>query len=191
MGGTASGQQVQSFYYRVWIIHLRTYEVRVQATGAGTIVASIAEEMVAADNAGSGTNQASTSTDNSITYNGVWSPNEFVIRVRTNNPGASGGNQFRVPTTGGGYNYDVNWGDGTSSTGHTGDATRTYTTAGTYTIQITGTFPRIYFNGGGDDQKIQRVEQWGVIYGPPWKVLLRNDKHGCICNGRTESYTGD
>ncbi|MGB0522674.1 MAG: BspA family leucine-rich repeat surface protein [Flammeovirgaceae bacterium] len=61
------------------------------------------------------------------------------------------------------YDYDVNWGDGQSSLAQTGDATHTYTTAGTYTVTITGIFPRIYFAGTGDAAKIQSVTQWGGI----------------------------
>ena len=43
------------------------------------------------------------------------------------------------------YNYNVDWGDGMVNFGYTGAATHTYTTAGTYTVSITGDFPRIYF----------------------------------------------
>ncbi len=67
------------------------------------------------------------------------------------------------------YNYDVDWGDGSSSTGVTGDATHSYATAGTYTVKISGDFPRIYFNQGSATQsstnnsnKIISVEQWGT-----------------------------
>ena len=67
-----------------------------------------------------------------------------------------------IPTfTGETYNYNVDWGDGQSSMNQTGDATHTYATAGTYTVTITGTFPRIYFNGGGDAAKVQSIEAWG------------------------------
>ncbi len=67
-----------------------------------------------------------------------------------------------IPTTGNGYNYTVNWGDGMDDTmTYTGDATHTYATADTYTVMITGTFPRIYFNNLGDKTKIQTVKQWG------------------------------
>lgn len=51
-----------------------------------------------------------------------------------------------IPTTGNGYNYTVNWGDGAITNGENGDAIHTYATAGTYTVSITGNFPRIYFN---------------------------------------------
>ena len=66
-----------------------------------------------------------------------------------------------IPTTEGGYDYFVNWGDGETTADHTGDATHTYTTPGTYTVTIYGEFPRIYFNDAGDKLKILTVEQWG------------------------------
>ncbi len=61
------------------------------------------------------------------------------------------------------YNYDVDWGGGAAITRETGDATHTYATPGTHTISITGIFPRIYFNDGGDKEKIRTIEQWGDI----------------------------
>lgn len=66
-----------------------------------------------------------------------------------------------IPTTGGGYNYTVDWGDTTSDAAQTGDATHSYTVAGDYTVTISGTFPRVYFNNGGDKTKIRSVEEWG------------------------------
>ena len=57
------------------------------------------------------------------------------------------------------YNYDVDWGDGSTVTGQTGNATHTYATAGDYVVQISGTFPRIYFNNSGDREKILEVNQ--------------------------------
>ncbi|MBU2914553.1 BspA family leucine-rich repeat surface protein, partial [Reichenbachiella agariperforans] len=71
-----------------------------------------------------------------------------------------------IPTTtadGEVYSYTVDWGDGSSdATVYTGDATHEYTTAGTYTVSITGEFPRIYFNDTGDADKILTVESWGT-----------------------------
>ncbi|WP_271767119.1 BspA family leucine-rich repeat surface protein [Aquimarina algiphila] len=68
-----------------------------------------------------------------------------------------------IPTTGSGYDYSVDWGDGTIETGFTGNATHEYTTSGTYTVRIIGDFPRIYFNDSGDKDKILNVTQWGSI----------------------------
>ncbi|MCL6296731.1 BspA family leucine-rich repeat surface protein, partial [Jejuia spongiicola] len=72
-----------------------------------------------------------------------------------------------IPTTGTGYNYDVDWSyDGITfnaeSTNVSGNATSTTLTAGTYTLAIRGVFPRIFFNNTGDKDKIQSVEQWGT-----------------------------
>jgi len=80
-----------------------------------------------------------------------------------------------IPTTGGGYDYTVDWGDGNSDTNVTGDAMHTYTEAGTYTVSIEGDFPRILFNNGGDKDKIQTIEQWGLI---SWKSM-ENAFFGC------------
>ena len=90
-------------------------------------------------------------------------PNLFITLWNTSNSGTSTSDQVTIPTTGTGYNYTVNWGDGTSDTGVTGDITHTYAAPGTYLIGISGDFPRIYFNSGGDKDKIMTVEQWGNI----------------------------
>ena len=77
-----------------------------------------------------------------------------------------------IPTNGGGYNYTVDWGDGTITTGETGEAIHIYTTPDIYTVIITGDFPRIFFNADLDNStiavienaaKIQTIEQWGDI----------------------------
>ncbi len=92
---------------------------------------------------------------------GVSAQNEFITTWQTTTDSES----ITIPTTGTGYNYTVNWGDGNTESGFTGDADHTYTTAGTYTVAITGDFPRIYFNDGSSSNpstlKIQSIEQWG------------------------------
>ncbi|MFT5281034.1 MAG: hypothetical protein ACI9AR_000487, partial [Flavobacteriaceae bacterium] len=77
--------------------------------------------------------------------------------------GTSNSTSISIPTTGAGYNYDVDWdNDGTfDEFGITGDVTHDFTAAGTYTIRIQGDFPRIYFNSAGDRAKILSVDQWG------------------------------
>lgn len=93
----------------------------------------------------------------------------FITTWKTDNPGTSAPNQITIPTSlGETYNYTVDWGDTTTTTGETGDATHTYATAGTYTVQITGTFPRIYFRDQGDKDKILTIEQWGDN---PWTSM--------------------
>ena len=97
---------------------------------------------------------------------------DFVITVKTDNTGTSANDAFTIPTTGTGYDYNVDCNDdGTDeATGVSGDYTCDYSAlggAGTYTIRIkdhagdgTG-FPRIYFNNGGDKDKLLTIEQWG------------------------------
>jgi hypothetical protein len=58
----------------------------------------------------------------------------------------------------------VRWGDGTTSTITTWDDpawTHTYPSAGTYEIEILGTFEAFYFTGAGDRLKILDIKQWG------------------------------
>nr|WKN36155.1 BspA family leucine-rich repeat surface protein [Tunicatimonas sp. TK19036] len=72
--------------------------------------------------------------------------------------------QVKIPTTGEGYNYSVDWGDGHVATHISGDTAHTYSSAGTYTISISGDFPRIYFDFDNSIRsKILSVEQWGDI----------------------------
>ncbi|MGE5356173.1 MAG: BspA family leucine-rich repeat surface protein [Deltaproteobacteria bacterium] len=89
----------------------------------------------------------------------------FVTTWKTDNPGTSCPSCITIPTTGGGYNYDVDWdNDGTfDEFGITGNVTHDFGTAGTYTIRIRGDFPRIYFYDLIDQQKILSVDQWGSI----------------------------
>jgi|GEM_PF-4699495 len=81
-----------------------------------------------------------------------------------------------IPTTGGGYNYSINWGDGSpTETNIIGDITHQFASPGQYTIQISGDFPRIYFNNSGDKDKILTINSWGAIN---WSSMLNAFK-GC------------
>ena len=90
-------------------------------------------------------------------------PGKFIISVNTAVVGISSDIQFEIPTTGKGYNYNVDCNhDGINETeGETGNYTCNYPSAGIYTIAIEGHFPRIYFNSEGDANKLLSVEQWG------------------------------
>jgi len=70
------------------------------------------------------------------------------------------------------YNYNISWGDNTAVENKDGDATHTYENAGTYDINITGTFPQIYFNNKDDNNdeedndnkdKFIKIKSWGDI----------------------------
>ncbi len=105
----------------------------------------------------------------------------FITTWQSDNPGTSGNNQIIIPTTGGGYLYDIYWEEVGTPTNNgtlgsqTGDATITFPTPGTYRVEITGTFPRIFFNSTQDRQKILDLEQWGDI---TW-TSLQNAFSGC------------
>ncbi|MEH6764690.1 MAG: BspA family leucine-rich repeat surface protein [Aequorivita antarctica] len=94
---------------------------------------------------------------------------EFITEWKTDHPGSSANNQIILPIfgfLGSAYNYTVAWGDGTSdtfTTGGLGNVTHTYPAPGTYQVRISGSFPRILFNGSGDRQKILKVLNWGNI----------------------------
>ncbi|MGX1930100.1 BspA family leucine-rich repeat surface protein [Flagellimonas sp. 2504JD4-2] len=93
-------------------------------------------------------------------------PGAFTTTWKTDNPGVSADDQITIPTfSGESYNYTVDWGDGTFDTGVNGDINHTYEVPGTYRIEITGEFPRIYFAGfignESDVDKILSVDQWG------------------------------
>jgi surface protein len=106
-----------------------------------------------------------------ILFSAFTSQAQFITKWQTTTPGES----ITIPTTGGGYNYSVDWGDASSSTGQTGDATHNYTTAGTYTVSITGAFPQIFFNNAGDKDKILEISQWGTN---AW-TSMNNAFYGC------------
>lgn len=98
----------------------------------------------------------------------------FITTWKTDNLGTSEDDQITIPTQGTGYNYTVDWGDSMVDNNVTGDITHTYSEAGTYTISITGDFPRIYFNGTGDYRKILTVAQWGDIVWESMNRAFRN-----------------
>ncbi|MEM9679375.1 MAG: BspA family leucine-rich repeat surface protein, partial [Bacteroidota bacterium] len=87
----------------------------------------------------------------------------FITTWKTDNPGTSDDLTIEIPTLGSGYDYIVDWGDGTIDNGLTTNASHTYSTIDTYTVRITGDFPRIRFSSGTDREKIETVEQWGHI----------------------------
>lgn len=82
-----------------------------------------------------------------------------------------------------GYDFFIDWGDNThvEELIGSGPFSHTYTNAATdtFTIRISGVFPRIWFNGGQQGQqhqKILSIEQWGAIQ---WKSM-ESAFDGCI-----------
>ena len=88
----------------------------------------------------------------------------FITTWQTNSANES----ITIPTKGSGYNYSVDWGDGSLDTSISGNATHSYATAGVYQVKIYGSFPRIYFNNSGDKNKIKSIVQWGTN---PWTSM--------------------
>ena len=89
---------------------------------------------------------------------------DFIIKVKTDNAGTSEDDQFTLPTTTGTYDYQIDWGDGVIEDISVSTAqTHTYPTEGTYTIKISGTFPRIFFNNGGDKSKLIEIVNLGDV----------------------------
>ncbi|MCA9330342.1 hypothetical protein KDA11_06845, partial [Candidatus Saccharibacteria bacterium] len=170
LGGTAPGQAVQSIT-EAGTFDQTTFEVRIQATAAGTIQPSITAESVTALNPASGTNNLSTSTDNQVTYDGSYSPGEFIVRVKTDNPGVSSSTQFTIPAaSGAGNNYNVDCtNDGAIDySNQTSSTTCNYASAGEYDIAVTGALRNwdgyTHDNPIGKDQgKIVDVKQWGSM----------------------------
>ena len=96
--------------------------------------------------------------------------NDFITTWDTENTGTSASNQITIPGTGAGYSYSIYWeslssstATGTIATSTSASQTITFPEPGEYKVAIKGTYPRIYFNNGGDKLKILTVEQWGNI----------------------------
>ena len=87
---------------------------------------------------------------------------DFITTWQTDKQGSSNNDQITIPTGSGTFNYNVDWGDGTSSTGLTSSVTHTFPSSGIYTVSISGDFPHLSFSGAWQDwSKLLTIEQWG------------------------------
>jgi len=80
--------------------------------------------------------------------------------------GSSASNQLALPllSTGGTYNFTVEWGDGTSNlitSGTQAERIHTYASAGVYDIKISGLLRGWRFANTGDRLKILEIKNWG------------------------------
>jgi len=100
----------------------------------------------------------------------------FIMEVNTTIAGQTGSDTFRLPTSGSGFDFTVDWGDGVieSYTGSPGNIDHVYATGGIYEIKITGAFPYIRFIGTGDRTKLTKVKQWGTIQWGNWSEAFRS-----------------
>ena len=114
-------------------------------------------------------------------------PPSFVLPFITTWKTTTANEEITIPTTGSGYSYTVDWGDGTSDTKiYEGDANHSYDNAGEYDVEIRGIFPRIYFNYAGDKDKIIAIKSWGSI---EWQSMA-NAFYGCTnLDGETATDT--
>jgi len=87
----------------------------------------------------------------------------FDMTVRT----TAANETFTIPCKSqGSFNATVDWGDGSSSTVTTynsANLVHTYASAGDHAISVSGTFPNIYFNNGGDAAKVIAVTNFGQV----------------------------
>jgi len=92
--------------------------------------------------------------------------------------GSSSSTQVKLPLESAGvYSFDVDWGDGnndTITTWNQAETTHTYSTAGTYTITITGTIRGWSFNNTGDKLKPTYIDAYG-----PLALLGEGAFYGC------------
>lgn len=83
----------------------------------------------------------------------------YITTWKTDNQGSSENDQITLSTPDGTtYNFTVDWGDGSVDDNVTETITHTYSTPGTYTVSITGDYPRPF---NSDSKKLLTVEQWG------------------------------
>lgn len=89
----------------------------------------------------------------------------FVTTWKTDNEGESDDNQITITTSPNfEYNYNIDWGDGSTNENITGDVTHTYAIPGEYQVAITGRFPQTFFDffsNTADANKLLSVDAWG------------------------------
>lgn len=145
----------------------RTVDVTISGSVNTSVSGSYVITYSAIDSAGS---------SNFVTRNVLVFGRPFITMWKTDNPGSSANNQVKIGTSGLGYNYLVDWGDGQTNSDVTGDITHTYERPGTYIVKISGVFPGIFFGQTGyDNEKVLTIEQWGDI---EWRSM-NHAFYGC------------
>ena len=90
----------------------------------------------------------------------------FIFTVKTDNAGTSTDTQFTIQANTSGittpFLYDIETSDGQTITGLTGNHTITFPSAGTYDVKISGSFPYMFFNNGGDKDKLLDIKNFGI-----------------------------
>ena len=101
----------------------------------------------------------------------------FITTWRASNPQR----RINIPTRGFGYNFTIDWGDGTVETIMNGPVNHVYAAPGIYTIKIIGDFPQIYIDFGPAGNKIVSIEHWGNI---AWRSMRRAFAGAIFYDGR-------
>ncbi|RYZ51337.1 MAG: BspA family leucine-rich repeat surface protein, partial [Proteobacteria bacterium] len=90
---------------------------------------------------------------------------KFITTWKTDNAGTSSSTQIKLPLESNGtYNFTVDWGDSTTDTitsFNATAATHNYSAAGTYTVRITGNLTGWRFVNAGDKLKLLNISAWG------------------------------
>lgn len=92
-------------------------------------------------------------------------PLPFVSVWKTDNTGSSNNDQITLPTDSSGtYNFEVDWGDGSTdwiTSYNQAETVHTYATEGTYRVSCAGVFIGIKVND--DPQKLLKITDWGDL----------------------------
>ncbi|MBF0197382.1 MAG: hypothetical protein HQL32_06710 [Planctomycetes bacterium] len=82
--------------------------------------------------------------------------------VDASGDGGTAANFFTLPLLADGLSATINWGDGSSNIQSDDNfITHDYGAAATYTVQVSGTFKQLKFQGANDDIKVLELQQWG------------------------------
>ena len=123
-------------------------------TGNGTITISLAagtSNTLGRVDAGAGPSASVTVSNTAVPFVSVWNV-------------ANPGDTLTIPTNGSvGFDYTIDWGDGTVENLTTGSPSHLYTNAGDYEITISGTFPNIFISAGSYRLNLLEVKSLGSV----------------------------
>jgi hypothetical protein len=122
----------------------------------------------------------STAVQNQISSLELQSANQFVSVWKTDNTGFTNDDQIKLPlTSGGSYDFLVDWGDGKQdriTAYNQAEVTHTYASAGSYTVTISGECDGWRFNNSSytDKEKLIEIKNCGCL-----NISNDNAFYGC------------
>nr|WP_028877205.1 BspA family leucine-rich repeat surface protein [Teredinibacter turnerae] len=141
-----------------WSIAISATADGCEISGEASDLLSLTEITVTATNSGG--------SDSGLVPVEVVAASPFITTWQTNNEGTSEDNQIFLPVSPDfDYDFNVDWGDGSSDINVTDSITHTYAQPGTYQVSITGRYPQPACNINGDEFKLISVDAWG---NRPW-----------------------